>query len=197
MTFDASGIAGLVVVVPLLLWALWALLHPAVFRFVVLPSMGRKRGWRTRGMLIGYEPEGDLAGDGSQGWDTPLPGTTAEFLGSYGNRPVHGVEVSMTHWLKRFPGARPRKIVRFYSVVSVAVSDRPFGGFNASRRGTVVNGDAMAFYPDFVEWARNRRLQDAEDALQEHHGIRSISWFGTMSRRRVRRALDRLTAQAR
>ena len=195
MTFDASGIAGLVVVVPLLLWGLWALLHSLVFRFVVLPSMGRKRGWRTRGMLVGYEDDRDLAGDGSQGWETPLPGTTAEFLGIYGNRPVHGVEVSVTIWFKRFPGARPRKNTRFYSVISVAVSDQPFGGFNASRRGAVLNGDAIALYPDFVEWARNRRLQDAEDALQEGYGIRSISWFGTMSRRRVRRALDRLTAQ--
>ena len=195
MTYDASSITGLVVVGPLLLWILWMLLYPPVFRFLLLPSMGRKLGWRTRGMLVGYEPDGDLPGDGSQGWETPLPGTTAEFLGMYGNRPVHGVEVSVTQWYKRFPGVSPRKNVRFYSVVSVAVSDRPFGNFNASRRGTVLNDDAMAFYPDFVEWARNRRLQDTKGELQEHNGIRSISWFGRMSRRRVRRALDRLAAR--
>ena len=194
MTFDASGIAGLVVVVLLLCLAAWGL-SPVVFRFVVLPSMGRRRGWRTRGMLVGWEPDGDLAGDGSQGWETPLPGTTCEFLGVYRGRPVHGVEVSVTRWRKRIPGRLPRKNVRFYSVVSVAVSEQPFDGFNAGRRGAVLNGDAVAFYPDFVEWARNRRLQDSEDALQEGHGIRSISWFGTMSHRRLERALDRLTAQ--
>lgn len=194
MTFDASGIAGLVAVL-LLLCLIASALYPMVFRLVVLPSMGRKLGWRTRGRLVGYEQDGDLAGDGSQCWETPLPGTTAEFLGMYGSRPVHGVEVSLTIWRKRIPGQLPRNFVRFYSVVSVAVSDQPFDGFNAARRGAVLNDDVMAWYPDFVEWAGNRRLQDAEDALQEGHGIRSISWFGRLNRHRVQRALDRLAAQ--
>lgn len=194
MTFDASGITGLVVVVLLVAWALWFTLYPIVFRLFLLPAFARRQGWRARGMLVGYEHRGDLPGDGSQGWETPLPGMVCEFLGTYRGRPVHGIEVSVTHWRERIPGRLPRKWVRYYAVVSMAVSDRPFHGFNAGRRGVVHNGDPMAFYPDFVEWARNRKPQSTDDVVQEDTGLRSVSWFGHLSRRRMLRALDELTA---
>lgn len=194
MTFDASGIAGLVVVVPLLGWFLWYTLSPVVFRLFVLPAFARRRGWRARGMLVGYQDDGDLPGDGSQGWDTPLPGMLCEFLGTYRGRPVHGIEVSVTHWRKRVPGRWPRKWTRYYTVVSTAMSDQPFHGFHAGRRGVVLNGDPMACYPDFVEWARNRQLPDTAGVVQEGDGLRSVSWYGHLGRRRLTRALDELVA---
>ncbi|GAA5153433.1 MULTISPECIES: hypothetical protein [Amycolatopsis] len=196
MTFDASAVAGLVVVVPLLVWALWAVLGPVVFRLVVLPAFARERGWRARGRFTGYEAEDELPGDGSQDWETPLPGMLCEFVGTHAGRPVHGVEVSVTYWLRRLPGQVPRRRVRYYSVVTMAVSDQPFSGFNAERRGRVLNGDPMAFYPDFVEWARNRKLLDTGDVVQSDAGMRSVSWFGHLSRRRLVRALDKLAEAA-
>ena len=192
MAVDAGGVLGLVLVVGLL----WVALSPVVFRLFVLPAFARRRGWRARGMPVGYQPEGDLPGDGSQGWETPLPGMMCEFLGTYGGRPVHGIEVSVAHWRKHRPVHGSRKSVRYYSVVTMAVSDRPFQGFNAGRRGTVVNGDPMAFYPDFVEWARNRKLLDTGDVVQEDAGMRSVSWFGHLSKRRMTRALDKLAGTA-
>ncbi|NKQ56379.1 hypothetical protein HFP15_26220 [Amycolatopsis sp. K13G38] len=197
MNWDASGITSFVVVVAVLGWLCWAGLYPVLFRLFLLPSIGRRRGWRARGSLVPSESYDDLPGDGSQGWDTPLPGMVCEFVGTYNGRPVHGVEVSITHWRRRIPGHTPRKYHRYYTVLTVATSDRPFANFNAGRRGAVVNGDPMAFYPDFVEWARNRRLHDSKHVLQEDHGMRSISWFGHLTRGRLFRSLDRLTQDPR
>ncbi|GHF87592.1 hypothetical protein GCM10017566_71780 [Amycolatopsis bartoniae] len=185
---DVGAVAGLVLVVGLL----WAVLSPVVFRLLVLPAFARRRGWRARGRPVGYEPAGDLPGDGSQGWETPLPGMMCEFLGTYRGRPVHGIEVSVKRRHSHDPLRQRGKYVRYYSVVTMAVSDRPFQGFNAGRRGTVVNGDPIAFYPDFVEWARNRKLLDTGDVVQEDAGMRSVSWFGHLSRRRMTGALDKL-----
>lgn len=193
LTWDASSITSVIVIGVILVWVCCAMVYPVLFRLFVLPSIGRRRGWRARGALMPREHSGDLAGDGSQGWETPLPGMLCEFVGTYRGCPVHGVEVAVTHWRRQIPGELPRKRVWYYTVITAAVSDRPFGNFNAGRRGTVVNGDPMAFYPDFVEWVRNRKLRVAKDVPQEGHGMRSISWFGHMNRRRLFRSLDRLT----
>jgi hypothetical protein len=195
LTSDLRIVLGIILGALVALAVLTVLLYPYVFRFLVLPPLAKRFGWRIRRPVIAFDEHRDLPGDGSQGWETPIPGTSCEFLGVYGGRPVHGVEVTITLW-RRAPGQLPRASnVWRYTVISVATSDRPFEGFNAPHRGTVMNGDPMACYADFQQWARNRRVQDRKGVLEEAHGLRSVSWQGWMTRRKVLAALDRLTAQ--
>ena len=106
---------------------------------------------------------------------------------------MHGVEVTHRRWQRLQLHTPWNARLRRYVVITVATSDQPFGGFNASRRGAVLNGDPMALYPDFVEWARNRQVLDTQGVQQDGPGLRSISWQGRMTRRRTLAALNRLT----
>lgn len=188
-------VLGIVLGVLVALAVCYWVLHPYVFRLFVLPVMGRRRGWRTKYSMLYWLPQRDLPGDGSQSWEAPLPATTCEFLGMYGGRPVHGVEVTQ-RWFQKYELHLPGNAsVRRFTVITMATSDRPFGGFNAPHRGPVMNGDPMAFYPDFLEWARNRRVPDLKGVVEEGQGLRSLSWRGWMTRKKVLAALDRLTAQ--
>ncbi|WP_236789515.1 hypothetical protein [Amycolatopsis sp. GM8] len=83
-----------------------------------------------------------------------------------------------------------------YSVVTVAMSERPFDGFRDRNRVTAFNGDPIALYPDFVEWVRNRKPKYDKNVRQDGSGFRSISWRGRLNRKRLLRALDELTASA-
>lgn len=192
MHIDASGVLGAIVVVPMLLWTGWLFVRPVAFRRLQLPRLASRNGWLVRN--DGRGPR-DLPGDGGQGWETPLPDTVVEFLGRYRGRPVHGVQVSVrkgTHLL----GATGQRTPAYtsYTVVSTALTDRPFDGFHDRDRGPARAGDPMGLYQDFAEWARNRRPEVDENVRQEGSGLRSISWRGRMTRKRLLRALDELTA---
>ncbi|GAB3005664.1 hypothetical protein LWP59_03050 [Amycolatopsis acidiphila] len=193
MSFDVSGVVGAIVVVPLVLWVGYLLLSPVVFRRLLLPQLARQHGWRVR-KGRSRAPR-DLPGDGGQSWEVPLPDTVCEFLGRYRGRPVHGVQVSVTRGdgYDTTTGTWSANSTS-YSVVTVATGDRPFAGFHDRNRATAVNGDPIALYPDFTEWARNRKPETRTDVRQEGHGFRSVSWRGGLKRKRLLRALDELTA---
>ncbi|TNC28676.1 hypothetical protein [Amycolatopsis alkalitolerans] len=192
MTFDASGIVSAIVVVPLLVWVGYLVLSPAVFRHIQLPQLAGRYGWRVRTGPARAPRE--LPGDGRQSWEVPLPGTECEILGVYRGRPVHGVQVRVV-WGRRFDSVHNQweTNATTYSVVSTVVGARPFDGFHDGNRVTAVDGDPIALYPHFTEWARNRRPEVKQDVRQEGHGFRSISWCGSLKRKRLLRVLDELT----
>jgi hypothetical protein len=193
MSFDTGGVVGLIILVPLLAWALWWGLRPYVFRWAQLPALARRHGWAIKTPLVYWREAADLPGDGRPSWEHSLPNTSCELLGTYRGRPVHGVEVTHRRWQRLQLHTPWNAKLRRFCVVAVATSDRPFDGFHAPHRGPAVNGDAMVWYPDFLDWARNRRVQDLDDVLQEGPGLRSISWQGPLTRKRLLRSLDRLT----
>lgn len=193
MSFEVGGVLGLVILVPLLAWMVCSLAMPFVFRWIQLPRLAQEHGWRVRKRQ--RRAPRDLPGDGGQGWEVPLPDTDIEFLGRYRGRPVHGVQISVRKG-DSFDASRGQweANTTSYSCVSTALSDRPFDGFHDRNRGASLNGDPMALYPDFSDWARNRKPEVRDDVLQEGSGIRSISWRGDLRRKRLLRVLDELTA---
>jgi hypothetical protein len=194
MSLDASGVAGAIVVVPLVLWVGYLFLSPVVFRHIQLPQLARQYGWRVRKGRA--RAPRDLPGDGRQSWEVPLPDTVCEFLGRYRGRPVHGVQVSVKRG-RSYDAAADRWYDNYtsYSVVTAALSDRPFDGFHDGNRVAARNGDPIALYPDFADWARNRKQEAGKNVRQEGYGFRSISWRGSLKRKRLLQALDELTAQ--
>ncbi|SFQ63235.1 hypothetical protein SAMN05421810_11149 [Amycolatopsis arida] len=193
MTFDIGGVIGLVIVVGVFGFTAGRWLAPILFRYVRLPRLAREHGWlvKTRGAW-GRQPA-DLPGSGSADWAHSLPEMECEFLGTYRHQPVHGIEIAVRRRTFDAVYENWTTKVRRYSVVTVATSARPFGGFHAGGGGRAFTGDARAFYPDFLDWARNRRPEQREPLAQEGPGLRSVSWQGRLTRQRVLHSLDQLT----
>lgn len=194
MTFDVSGVVSGIVVVPLVVWTLYLILYPVVFRHILLPRLARQYGWRVRKRR--RRAPRDLPGDGRQSWEVPLPDTVCEFLGHYRGRPVHGVQVTKKRGEATYDPVSGSWSDRYvsYSVVTVAASERPFDGFHDRSRVSALNGDPIALYPDFADWARNRQPEYNKNLRQDGYGFRSISWRGGLKRKRLLRALDELTS---
>ncbi|MTD57749.1 hypothetical protein [Amycolatopsis pithecellobii] len=194
MTFSVGGLIGLIILLPTFVWIIVSLLHQPMFRYILLPALARENGWLVRKSR--RRAPRDLPGDGTQSWEVPLPDTVHEFLGRYRGRPVHGVEVRVSRKTEYSPVSESWESVTHYSVVTVAMSDRPFDGFHDRNRVAALNGDPMALYPDFADWARNRKPEHNKNVRQDGYGFRSISWRGGFRRKRILRALDELTADA-
>ncbi|KAA9162930.1 hypothetical protein FPZ12_010445 [Amycolatopsis acidicola] len=193
MSINAGSVLVSIAVLAFVVWLVWSLSSPVVFRRVQLPRLAREHGWRLRKRQRGAPR--DLPGDGGQGWEVPLPETDVEFLGRYRGRPVHGVQISVRKGVS-YDALHDQYSanVKTYSVVSTALSDRPFDGFHDRNRGVAVNGDPMALYQDFADWARNRKPETKDDVHNEGSGLRSVSWRGNLNRKRLLRVLDELTA---
>lgn len=162
------------------------------FRFVTLPRLARRHGWRSKSRKPWQSREGgELPGAGSVGWDHWLPDVNCEFVGTFEYRPVYGVEFSVPY-TTRTAEHRTRTAYEHYSVVAVAASGRPFDGFHADG-ARAATGDPLAFYPDFVDWARDRRPHIGDPVRDEGAGMVSYSWQGRLTPSRITEVLTALT----
>lgn len=172
----------------------WDGLHSAWLRFVRLPRLARAHGWLLKRRLPWQPREGDeLPGSGSVTWSYSVPYAECELLGTYGHRPVYAVQYGVPRRRGVRNGQQQWTIHR-YSVVAVATSTRPFGGFHGASGARAISGNAEAYYADFVDWARDRLAESGTPVRHEGPGLVSLSWQGQLGPRRLLRALDELTA---
>ncbi|EHR59410.1 hypothetical protein [Saccharomonospora cyanea] len=168
-------------------------LRSAWFRFVRLPALVRENGWLMKRRMPWQSREGgELPGSGSVPWTYAVPYAECEVLGTYAHRPVHGIEFGIP--TKSYIGeGKPNRVIDRYSVVTVATSAQPFDDFHGVPGGRPISGNPESFYPDFVDWIRDRMPNSAEPLKDEGPGLVSYSWRGPLSKRRLFRALDELT----
>lgn len=206
MSFDIGGLIGLIIVVGVLIPTMVYTLGPILFRLITLPRMAREYGWlykRRQAWELAWGPwvktvgQGgpqDLPGSGTISWEYSLPESECEFLGTFNYQPVYGIEVAVRRRIFDAEHERWKTLIRRYSIVVVATSTQPFDGFHSRQESRTFTGDPLAFYPDFVDWVRNRKPQHREPLYEEGPGLRSISWQGRLTRKRILTSLDRLTA---
>ncbi|WP_026453580.1 hypothetical protein [Saccharomonospora iraqiensis] len=193
MTIDFPKVLGTIIVLAVVLPFVQHYIRSGWFRFVRLPSFARRYGWSVKQRMPWQFRKGsDHPASGSVTWDYTLPNVDVEILGIYGHRPVHAVQFSVRR-RKSTHGDGPVTVIHRYSVVTVATSARPFDDFHGSGASRTVTDRAEQFYPDFVDWVRDRMPESDTPLRDEGPGVVSYSRRGHLTQRALFRALDELT----
>ncbi|WP_019818443.1 hypothetical protein [Saccharomonospora saliphila] len=190
MTSELRIALGVLLVLAVLFVTLNTRIMSAWFRFIWLPRLARKHGWRIKRRMPWQSREaGELPGSGSVDWSYSLPNSECELLGVYHHRPVHAIEYAFVHVEDEYPHS---KFLYRWSVVTMATSAQPFGDFHGDTGARTFTGEVEKFYPDFVDWARDRTPNSDDPLRDEGPGVASYSWRGRLSGSKLFDCLDLL-----